>query len=81
MKRALIAILLCTPAYAGELAKCDNGKCWMAESDYRRLQEYHKAAREALLAVEAEQARHQASTIRLLNELNACRSRQPEKEI
>lgn len=81
MKRALIAFLLCTPAYAGPLATCKDGICTMQESDYVRLQEFHRLTRKGVEAMEAHISEQDALIVRLYGEANSCKSRLPRKEI
>jgi hypothetical protein len=80
VKRLAVALLLCAPAYAGPLANCDSGKCWMAEADYKKLQDFHRQSRKSAELMQAHIAEQELNLIRLLGQLRACSSRLPEKE-
>lgn len=80
MKRALIALLLCTPAYAGPLANCENGKCWMTEADFKQLQDFHRTARKSSEYMQAHIAEQERAIISMLGKLRACTARQAEKD-
>jgi hypothetical protein len=82
VKRALIAFLLCTPVYAGkQMAECKDGKCVIAEADWKQFQAFHRQVRIQMEAMAEGVEAQNKQLYGLMGQLAACNSRIPQKEI
>jgi hypothetical protein len=63
------------------MVECKDGKCSIAEADWRQFQEFHALTHKRMGQINAEVADTNRTMRQLMGQLAACMSRQPEREI
>jgi hypothetical protein len=66
---------------AKPMVECKDGKCVIAEADWKRFQEFHKQVRIQMEAINEATEAQNKQLYGLMGQLAACNSRIPQKEI
>jgi hypothetical protein len=78
-----IALALVWPIHidAKPMVECKDGKCVIAEDDWKRFQEFHRQVRIQMEAINEAAEAQNKQMYGLMGQLAACNSRIPQKEI
>ena len=79
-----VVVMIFFPAFAQApgkpMAECSQGKCVIAEADWKQLQEFHKLTRKRMESMHSDLQEQSRVMNSMLGQIMECRSRLPERE-
>lgn len=78
-----IALALVWPIHidAKPMVECKDGKCVIAEADWKRFQEFHKQVRTQMEAINEATEAQNKQMYALMGQLAACNASKPQREV